>query len=173
MLFHQLGAMYLSVGILSAVLPRYSADVNVWKILQDAILVVDCILLGSLYLTLEQQGRLEVAAWRFEDWMSLILTSFVALLRSSFLAGIGLKTVEIGKKRACPDSSNCFRGKDLNPLSNILITVTVPARHDIDAASTSPIELNQEGVLSLLITLKYHIPSNNSDLHNVSSISNY
>jgi hypothetical protein len=98
MLFHQLGAMYLLISILSALLPRYSADVNVWNIFQGAVLVVDFILLGSQYVSLKQQGRLDVAAWRFEDWLSLAITTFVALLRSSFLAGIGLKTVKAGKR---------------------------------------------------------------------------
>ncbi|KAM0816482.1 putative EXPERA domain-containing protein [Seiridium cardinale] len=99
-MFHQTGALFLMVAINTGVLLRYASDMNVWRIAQRGILAVDLILLWAQYQYMDQQGRLELAAWRFEDWSCAVLTLFVAVLRSIFLLNVGIETEKDTKKTA-------------------------------------------------------------------------
>lgn len=101
-LFHQLAALYAFIAIISAGVLRASPDLKVWRIVQAGILVVDLAIIASFYVSLEQQGRLELAKWRGQDWGNIGFTGTVAIIRSLFLAGVGVGgTAAIkGKKRA-------------------------------------------------------------------------
>lgn len=98
--FHQLAALYTFIGIMLAVVLRATSDLRVWRIIIGAVLLVDIALLTSLYMSLEQQGRLELAAWRRQDWGNLLFTGWVTILRSLFLVGVGFGAERKGNKRA-------------------------------------------------------------------------
>ncbi|KAK7179015.1 hypothetical protein DPSP01_013157 [Paraphaeosphaeria sporulosa] len=91
-LLYQSAALYAFMAIIFGALLRVSSDLNVWKIVQFATLVVDCALLVTLWSMLKQQNRLELAEWRGEDWFNAGFTIWVALIRFAFLGGLGVGT---------------------------------------------------------------------------------
>ncbi|KAJ4407285.1 hypothetical protein N0V82_009954 [Gnomoniopsis sp. IMI 355080] len=91
-LFHQLAAMYAFVTIMLGVGLRVSKDINVWRVIIGGVWVVDIAMLASNYASLEQQGRL--GALRSADWGNILFTALVTVIRSFFLAGVG-----VGKDR--------------------------------------------------------------------------
>ncbi|KAF4997426.1 hypothetical protein FDECE_12077 [Fusarium decemcellulare] len=97
-LFHQLAALYAFVAIMFAVVLRATPDIKVWRIIIGAVLLIDIAILASMYVSLEHQGRLELATWRWQDWGNLVFTGGVAIIRSLFLAGVGVGDQGKGKK---------------------------------------------------------------------------
>ena len=89
MILKQRGGGMLNFGIVSAVLLRYTDDVNVWKIVQVACFVVDLAYYWSVWEVLGNQGRLNVATWRSEDWGSVVITGFAGAARLAFMMGVG------------------------------------------------------------------------------------
>ncbi|KAM5360886.1 hypothetical protein ACJZ2D_013453 [Fusarium nematophilum] len=97
-LFHQLAALYGFVGITLAGVLRVSSDVKVWRVITAGVLLIDLTILASVYVSLEQQGRLGLEAWRWQDWGNLLWTGGVAVIRTLFLAGVGFKAAVKGKR---------------------------------------------------------------------------
>jgi hypothetical protein len=97
-ILQQLGGSLLMLAVIDIVLLRYTNDINIWKILQLAVLVYDSTLLVSIYYSLGQQGRLSLSALRWEDWGGIVITAQAAVVRSLFLLGVGLGSSK-GKKR--------------------------------------------------------------------------
>ncbi|KAI1082169.1 hypothetical protein F5B20DRAFT_532347 [Whalleya microplaca] len=97
-LFHLIATSFMLTGLFSAILLRYSQDVNLWKVTQFCIWLVDVSLVVSRGLSLRDQGGW-VALQQAENWGS---NDFVGLgllvVRSLFLLGIGLRTTDEGKK---------------------------------------------------------------------------
>ncbi|KAH8885602.1 hypothetical protein GQ53DRAFT_350775 [Thozetella sp. PMI_491] len=93
-LLQQIAALFAFMGVITTFLLRASADIKVWNIVQAGILLVDVALLVILYITLGHHDRLDPATWRASDWANVLITVWVALLRSLFLMGIGVKTVK-------------------------------------------------------------------------------
>lgn len=91
MILKQRGGGMLNFGMISAVLLRYSQDLNIWKIVQVGIFIVDVTYCWAVYEALTTQGRLAVGTWRKEDFGSLAITGIAGLVRLAFLADIGLK----------------------------------------------------------------------------------
>jgi hypothetical protein len=90
-LLYQCAMLYGLTGSLSAFLLRYTRDLGVWNILESAILCVDISIVVSLVVTLDHQGRLwDLALWRPMDWNNMVLVLVVIVLRSAFLAGVGV-----------------------------------------------------------------------------------
>lgn len=87
-LFHQLAAMYAFVAIMLAGGLRVSKDINVWRVIVGGVWVVDMAILVSTYASLEQQGRL--GSLRPGDWGNVLFTGLVLIIRSFFLAGVGV-----------------------------------------------------------------------------------
>lgn len=79
----------LNFGIVSAVLLRYTDDVNVWAIVQVACFVVDLAYYWSVWRVLGSQGRLSPLLWRAEDWGSVGITAVAGAVRLAFLMGVG------------------------------------------------------------------------------------
>ena len=98
-LFQIEAAHFLCLAFLSTILLRYTQDIQVWKIMQAAILIVDLGMLYSLGNSLDQQGRLAVAKWRAEDWGCLLIVGFVTLLRSAFLLEVRFRAIGGTTKR--------------------------------------------------------------------------
>ncbi|KAH7241525.1 hypothetical protein BKA59DRAFT_478753 [Fusarium tricinctum] len=89
-LFHQLAASYLLIGIMLGVVLRMSSDIQVWRVIIGAVLLVDITILVSVTVSMKQQGRFELSQFRWQDWGNYLFTGWVALLRGLFLAGVGV-----------------------------------------------------------------------------------
>ena len=90
MIFNQLAGFFILTFLLSAFMLRSTNDLTIWKFYQGAISVVDIIILVATGLEYSQQGRLVPLTWRPEDWFSVLVTAGCAILRVSFVIGIGL-----------------------------------------------------------------------------------
>ena len=88
------------LAFIDIVLLRYTNDIQIWKILEAAVLIYDFSLLYSNYYALAQQGRLSFGALRLEDWGAIAITAQAVIVRTAFLLGVGLKSRAKGGKRA-------------------------------------------------------------------------
>lgn len=89
-LFHQAGGLALAVAVLSALIPRYSRDLAVWRIVQWSLLLSDFAGLSGVYHALERQGRLATpAAWTADDKGCGGTYVFITLVRLAFVSGVG------------------------------------------------------------------------------------
>ncbi|KAM3471446.1 hypothetical protein MY5147_005812 [Beauveria neobassiana] len=99
-LFHQTSGLALAVAVVSAVLPRYTQDLGVWRILQFALILSDIAGLSGIYNSLANQGRLSPTAWTSDDkglaGSYLVLT----VVRALFLLGVGFEKPASAKKYA-------------------------------------------------------------------------
>lgn len=100
MLFQQLGGSLLNIAFIDAVLLRYTADLVVWKIVQRAVLLVDVTGLYSLWAALSQQGRLNPAVWRGEDWGCVGITGLVTVVRILFIVEVGFRSRRAAMKHS-------------------------------------------------------------------------
>ncbi|KAM0350489.1 hypothetical protein ACHAPU_002968 [Fusarium lateritium] len=81
---YQIGGMGTSYLILQLTLLRYTHDINIWKMVQLAILPADFTLLTATYV----------------DWASIVVTGICTVLRIAFVLGIGVKDAKGRAKRA-------------------------------------------------------------------------
>ncbi|OAA38786.1 beta-mannosidase mndA [Cordyceps fumosorosea ARSEF 2679] len=88
-LFHQAGGLALAVAVLSALVPRRSRDLGVWRALQLALLLSDFAGLSGIYHGLEVQGRLRPGAWTADDWALAGSYALLTAVRALFLLGVG------------------------------------------------------------------------------------
>ncbi|KAM3459203.1 hypothetical protein NHJ6243_007164 [Beauveria neobassiana] len=99
-LFHQTSGLALAVAVVSAVLPRYTQDLGVWRILQFALILSDIAGLSGIYNSLANQGRLSPTAWTSDDkglaGSYLVLT----VVRALFLLGVEFEKPASAKKYA-------------------------------------------------------------------------
>lgn len=98
MILRQRGGGMLNFGFISAVLLRYTNDIQVWRIVQIADLLVDIAYFWAVWGVLGAQERLAPGTWRAEDWGSLAITGTATLTRTFFLLGFGLKSDGTKKK---------------------------------------------------------------------------
>lgn len=89
------GTAYLQLVLL----PARSTDVPLWRAVQASILVVDLAILAGNARVLGVEGRMHWAALRWEEWVNLGITTFVAAVRSAFLFGVGLNEAKGKGKR--------------------------------------------------------------------------
>lgn len=89
----------LNFGFISAVLLRYTYDINIWTFVQIADFIVDVTVFWGIYDALEAQGRLDAGTWRKEDWGSIVITAVATITRLAFMAGIGFKKASKTTKR--------------------------------------------------------------------------
>lgn len=99
-LLQQLGGALLMLAFIDIVLLRYTEDVNIWKILEAAVLIYDSSLLYSNYSSLSQQGRLSFGALRWEDWAGVAITAQAVVVRTAFLLGVGLSKKDKAIKKS-------------------------------------------------------------------------
>lgn len=97
-LLHQLAALCAFVAIILGGALRISKDIQVWRVIITAVLVVDIAMLASNYVTLKQQDRLSLGAMRSADWSNILFTGLVTAIRILFLAGVGVQNVKSKKK---------------------------------------------------------------------------
>lgn len=96
-LLHHLAALYAFVAIILGGLLRTSKDIQVWRVVITAVLVVDIAMLASDYSSLKQQDRLSLGAMRSADWSNILFTGLVTAIRIFFLAGVGVQNVKSKK----------------------------------------------------------------------------
>ncbi|KAJ6788364.1 hypothetical protein PWT90_02900 [Aphanocladium album] len=100
-LFHQAGGLALAVAVVSAVLPRYSQDLGVWRIFQFALFLSDLAGLSGIYHSLANQGRLSPSSWTSDDKGLAGCYVMLTLIRGLFLLGAGFaKPTAPAKKSA-------------------------------------------------------------------------
>ncbi len=99
MILKQRGGAMLNFGFISAVLLRYTYDINIWTFVQIADFIVDVTVFWGIYDALEAQGRLDAGTWRKEDWGSIVITAVATITRLAFMAGIGFKKASKTTKR--------------------------------------------------------------------------
>lgn len=97
-LFHHLAALYAFLALSLGGILRATKEIRVWKIVVAGVLMVDVSILASVFVSLDQQGRLGLAKWRWQDWGNLLYTGGVAIIRGLFLANVGVKT-EPGREK--------------------------------------------------------------------------
>lgn len=96
-LLHQLAALYAFVAIILGGVLRISKDIQLWRVVILAVLVVDVAMLASNYASLKQQDRLSLGALRSADWSNILFTGLVTAIRIFFLAGVGVRNVKSKK----------------------------------------------------------------------------
>lgn len=97
-LLHQLAAMYAFVAIVLGGGLRVSNDIKVWRVIIGGVLVVDMVILASIYASLKQQGRL--GSLRSADWGNVLFTGLVTVIRILFLAGVGVRKNDTRSKQS-------------------------------------------------------------------------
>ena len=90
LVFNQFGAFCIFTFSLSAFMLRSTNDLSIWRFYQGSKCVVDIIVVLLTVMDYSRQGRLNPLVWRTEDWFSLPITAWCAVLRASFMLGIGL-----------------------------------------------------------------------------------
>lgn len=98
-LFHGMAALYAFVGLMLGGTLRVTSELSVWRMVVGGVLMIDLALIASQYVSLEQQGRLEMSKIRWQDWSAFAFTAGVGLIRSLFLAGVGVRPAATGVKR--------------------------------------------------------------------------
>lgn len=99
-LFHQAGGLALAVAVVSAVLPRYTQDLGVWRIFQFGLLLSDIAGLSGIYHSLANQGRLSPSSWTSDDQGLGISYVALTVIRALFLLGVGFSKPVPAKKSA-------------------------------------------------------------------------
>lgn len=90
LVFNQFGAFCIFTFLLSVFMLRSTNDMSIWKMYEGSKCVVDIIVVRLITLEYLRQGRLSPTTWTFEDWFSLPITAWCAVLRACFVAGIGM-----------------------------------------------------------------------------------
>jgi hypothetical protein len=98
-LFHQAGGLALAVAVLSALIPRFSEDLSVWKVLQFSLLLSDFGGLSGVYLALRRQGRLDPGMWSADDRAVGGLYLFITVVRLAFVLGVGFGADEAVRRK--------------------------------------------------------------------------
>ncbi|KAJ4264275.1 hypothetical protein NW762_005471 [Fusarium torreyae] len=88
---YQIGGMGTSYLILQTTLLQYTHDVNIWQMVQLAILPADFTMLAAIYNGMKIEGNLALANWRWENWVSIVITVACTILRVTFVLGVGVK----------------------------------------------------------------------------------
>ncbi|KAM5344152.1 hypothetical protein ACJ41O_012689 [Fusarium nematophilum] len=96
---YQIGGMGMSFLCLFVLLLRYTNDVNVWKIVQFAIILADFTMLTSMYVAMRLEGRFAVSDWRWEDWFGGVITVVCTIVRVLFVLGVGVTCKQVGGKK--------------------------------------------------------------------------
>lgn len=91
LVYFNMGGTMLLIGVLHGGLLRYTTDLNVWKIVNFAVLLLDLSLLAGVGDGLAKRGVTSLEGVTSEDWANISITSFVTVVRVAFIAGVGIK----------------------------------------------------------------------------------
>ncbi|KAJ7814916.1 hypothetical protein B0H14DRAFT_2849248 [Mycena olivaceomarginata] len=91
MLLDTLSGFFFALIFIQVVLLRARpADIGIWRILIFSILLADIVILGGLARLLRGESRAHPAAWRKEEWMNIVPTAGVTVIRIAFCLGVGM-----------------------------------------------------------------------------------
>ena len=94
-----MGALYIPIAMTATILLRISKDVKVWNLTQASILLVDLVLIAISSKSLQTRGvLLSPSGWAASDFQGLGLTVWVAVLRTCYLTGVGVRTQTVKTK---------------------------------------------------------------------------
>jgi hypothetical protein len=94
-------SFYLSTIFLQVVLLTLQRDdLTVWKCLQSSILIQDLGILAAVGRSLRVQGRMDAALLTAEEWGNIAILGAVGLIRVLFIAGLGLRKVNVPQDKA-------------------------------------------------------------------------
>lgn len=95
------GGGFMMIAIMQGLLLRYTNDVNVWKISNLGVLVVDLSITGAMLEMFQGTGQLATLDFKPKDLFNLFMTLVAIVMRVAFIAGIGLKSASKsgGKKK--------------------------------------------------------------------------
>ncbi|KAH6884421.1 hypothetical protein B0T10DRAFT_493174 [Thelonectria olida] len=99
-LFHHLAALYAFLALTLGGVLRATKEIIVWRVIVAGVLMVDLSIVASMFVSLDHQGRLGLATWRWQDWGNLLYTGGVAVIRGLFLANVGVEIESRRKKTA-------------------------------------------------------------------------
>jgi DMSO reductase anchor subunit len=91
LVYFNMGGTMLLIGVLHGGLLRYTSDVNVWKIVNFAVLLLDLSLLVGVGDGLAKRGVTSLEGVTSEDWANITVTSCVTVVRMAFIAGLGMR----------------------------------------------------------------------------------
>ncbi|KAF2487119.1 hypothetical protein BDY17DRAFT_3681 [Neohortaea acidophila] len=98
-LLHGMAGFFAMLVVLQVVLLRLRPhDVTVWRCVQAGILVQDLFMMAGFVTEMRLTGRVDMSAWRGDDWANLAIYPLLVLLRSSFVFGFGGSSGQ-GEKR--------------------------------------------------------------------------
>lgn len=81
-------------------------DVISWTALQGGVLMTDVFMLFAFYREMDTTGRLlATGSWSGQDWGNVVGYSFIALVRISFVSGVGLGGAGKGKESSKPKNA--------------------------------------------------------------------
>ncbi|ODA79749.1 hypothetical protein RJ55_05343 [Drechmeria coniospora] len=104
-LFHQAGGLAIAIAVLTALVPRLSSDLVVWRILQGALLLSDFAGLSGIYFALARQDRLAPARWTADDFGCGSTYLVLTVIRLLFVLGVGFAAT-VAPARGSPGRKN-------------------------------------------------------------------
>jgi hypothetical protein len=89
-LIHELGAFFFVMFLLFGIMLRHTRDPFIWKLFVGGVGLVDFAVMGSTAVQYREQGRLNPSTWRVEDWICVLITSYVGIVRFAYVLGLGV-----------------------------------------------------------------------------------
>ncbi|KAL8901077.1 MAG: hypothetical protein Q9192_000740 [Flavoplaca navasiana] len=96
-IYAQIAGHDLLFSWLQAVLLRSTSSVKIWKIVLFGMLMCDVLHLYGSYVVLGAEGFFNPETWRWEEWITFVMTYGPGLLRAAFCLGIGVGKVPKAK----------------------------------------------------------------------------
>ncbi|KAL8878533.1 MAG: hypothetical protein Q9198_003676 [Flavoplaca austrocitrina] len=96
-IYAQIAGHDLLFSWLQAVLLRSTSSVKIWKIVLFGMLMCDVLHLYGSYVVLGAGGFFNPQTWRWEEWITFVMTYGPGLLRAAFCLGIGVGKVPKAK----------------------------------------------------------------------------
>lgn len=100
--FDQLAATYLLFAFNQAIVLRMAdGNLRIWRGLLAGMLLCDLVHIRGTGLALSHAGVLaDVAKWRLYDWINVVMLIIPTVMRSAFLAGVGVSEGRKGQVKA-------------------------------------------------------------------------
>ena len=96
--YAQIAGHDLLFSWLQAVLLRSTSSVRIWKIVLFGILMCDVLHLYGSYVVLGPESFFDPRTWRWEEWITFVMTYGPGLLRAAFCLEIGVSQTRATKR---------------------------------------------------------------------------
>ncbi|KAL8996262.1 MAG: hypothetical protein Q9169_004193 [Polycauliona sp. 2 TL-2023] len=95
--YAQIAGHDLLFSWLQAVLLRQTSSVKIWKTVLFGMLMCDILHLYGSYVILGAEGFFDPRTWRWEEWITFVMTYGPGLLRAAFCLEIGVGKAQKAK----------------------------------------------------------------------------